>query len=320
MDVLEHLLRAPAERRPQPDLSAWFTHLAACPFSRPIDRALWAGFESDRLGFAFVGGYQAALARLLAWGAETLGDAPPRPYAWPASGARLCLAATEAGGAHPRAIATTLREERGALVVRGEKTFATLASVSDEVLVVASRGAGEDGTNRLALVRVRASSPGVVIADRAPPPFAPEIPHARVTLTDVVVASEDVLPGDGYSVYLKPFRTIEDVHVLAAALGLVVRSARAFAFDRVVAETACALAFALRDLSERAPSDPAAHVALAGLFHGTRALLAAHAGEWTKADAATAERWHRDAPLLVVADGARQKRTAAAWQRLDPAR
>ncbi|MBX3203944.1 MAG: acyl-CoA dehydrogenase family protein [Labilithrix sp.] len=284
-----------------------------------MDRALWAGFESDRLGFAFVGGYRAALSRLLAWGAETLGDAAPRPFPWPSIDARMSLAATESGGAHPRAIATTLREESGALVVRGEKTFATLASSSEAMLVVASRGADADGKNRLALVRVRTSAPGVVVADRPPTPFAPEIPHARVTLDDVVVASEDVLPGDGYDVYLKPFRTIEDTHVLAAALGLVVRSARAFGFDRVVAETACAQALSLRALAERAPSDPAGHVALAGLFQGARTLLTTHAGEWQKAGAAVAERWHRDAPLLVVADGARQKRTAAAWEILGSA-
>lgn len=316
MDVLEHLLSAPVERPAPPDLAAWSARLAACPFPRPIDRALWAGFESDRLGYAFVGGYRAALSRLLAWGAETLGDATERPYAWPPSDARLCLAATESGGAHPRAIATTLREERGALVVRGEKTFATLASASDELLVVVSRGADAEGRSRLALVRVRAGSPGLVVADRPPTPFAPEIPHARVTLNDVVVASDDVLPGDGYAVYLKPFRTIEDVHVLAAALGLLVRSARAFGDGRVVAETACALAVALRDLSDRAPSDPAAHVALSGLFHGAQTLFATHADAWKEADPDAAERWRRDAPLLLVADGARQKRTAAAWQLL----
>ncbi len=33
------------------------------------------------------------------------------------------------------------------------------------------------------------------------------------------VADDELLPGDGYDDLLKPFRTIEDTHVLAAAVG-----------------------------------------------------------------------------------------------------
>ena len=39
--------------------------------------------------------------------------------------------------------------------------------------------------------------------------FVPEISHAEVELDRVKVSDADVLPGDGYDDYLKPFRTIE---------------------------------------------------------------------------------------------------------------
>src|SRR5689334_21507952 len=114
---------------------------------RTIDRAIAAGLAADRLGRAFVGGYHAALSRLVG----------------SARDAKLSLAATEKGGARPRDIRTTFANGK----LNGEKTFATLASAADEILVVASIGES-DGKNNLVLVRVTADAPGLTIADRAP--------------------------------------------------------------------------------------------------------------------------------------------------------
>lgn len=313
MNVLEHLLRAEPPQAAIVDLDAWFERLTRCPFELPIDRALWSGFEADRLGYAFVGGYQAALARLFMRKSAKLGTTTVRRYEWPERGARLSLAATEANGAHPRSIQTALIEESGTLVVRGEKTFATLASVADEILVVATRGKDLDGKSLLALVRVRKDAPGVTIEERAPTPFAPEIPHARVTLDDVAITTDDILPGDGYTTYLKPLRTIEDLHVLAATLAHVIATARAHAFAPAVAEGALALAVAAQALAACSPAAPVGHVALAGLYDAASRLVTDHAGEWTKAPAPIRERWARDQPLLHVMSQARQQRTAAAW-------
>ena len=75
----------------------------------------------------------------------------------------------------------------------------------------------------------------MTIEDRPPTPFAPEIPHARITLANVTVRDEDVLPGDGYARYLKPFRTIEDTFVLdPTSTGVrVTRTTRVFVAERV---------------------------------------------------------------------------------------
>ncbi|HVJ89651.1 MAG TPA: hypothetical protein VM580_07585, partial [Labilithrix sp.] len=129
MDVLEYLLRAPPLAKPVSDIQAWMGRIVACPFSKPFDRALWAGFEADRLGYAFAGGYRAALTSLFSWAAQAT-SAPA--HLWPSIDVRLSLAATEAKGAHPRAIATKLVAEGESLLLDGEKTFATLASAADE--------------------------------------------------------------------------------------------------------------------------------------------------------------------------------------------
>jgi hypothetical protein len=98
----------------------------------------------------------------------------------------------------------------------------------------------------------------------------------------------------------------------------VIRSARMHRFEPTFAEDATALATAARRTAEMAADDPVAHVALAGLFRGTRRLIAERDGEWEKADAESRDRWRRDLAILTVADVAREKRTEAAWRALRP--
>jgi len=301
--MIDQLLRATPSPSPdpsseEPKLSDWLERLAQSPFEASIDRAFWAGFEADRLGYAFVGGYHAALMRLL-------GGRP----------GRRSLAATEKGGAHPKAIETKLtRASDGQFRLNGEKTFATLASVASEILVVASTGSDAEGKNRLKLVRIARDTAGLTIEDRAPTPFAPEIPHSRLTFKDVIVDEGAVLSGDGYDVYLKPFRTFEDTHVLAAAIGHVLRTARMHAFDHLMIESLIVFALATQSIAAMDPRSSSTHLALAGVFGGLRKLITDNDSEWqTKADKDTRDRWHRDIGLLAVAETVRQKRTEAAW-------
>ncbi len=267
-------------------------------FSNSVDRAAAGGFVADRIGYAFVAGYRAALAKL----DPTL------------SKASLC--ASESGGAHPRAIQTRLEPSGDAFVLNGEKTFSTLASAADVLWVVASSGVetrgakGKDGRNQLQIARIPSKREGVTIRDREAIAFAPEIPHARVTLHDVRVEASEVLEGDGYDRVLKPFRTIEDVHVMAAWLGHVVRLARAYVEPREILERALAAIAALRLIGEEAPLAPSTHIALAGVIAqaaelGSRMTLAS-------ADEAVRTRWQRDLPLLSVAGTARNARLEAA--------
>jgi alkylation response protein AidB-like acyl-CoA dehydrogenase len=309
VDILAYPLVAPLSRGPHADLAAWTNELAKCPFVRPVERALWGGFHADRLGYAFVAGYSGALARLYAHGAPAQAGPP----------LRVSFCATESGGAHPRAIATRLEERGGTLVLAGEKTFATLATTADELLVIASRGVDDAGKNRLCVVRVKPNAKGVAIVPRGETPFTPEIPHAIVRFTDVVVANDDVLPGDGYEDWLKPFRTIEDTHVLASTIGYLQGAARAHDFGGDTLAELTSVALAIVDVAARDPSAPLTHIVLAGLFTSARKLAAALAPSWERAPEDERARWQRDQPILMVADNARAKRTEAAWRRLLPA-
>jgi acyl-CoA dehydrogenase len=153
-----------------------------------------------------------------------------------------------------------------------------------------------------------------------PTPFVPEVPHAEVELTDVGVAAEGVLPGDGYRDYVERFRTLEDVHVHAAVLAYVLSVARRFRFPPVVPERLAAALVTVRALAALDPDATETHVALAGAL-GRDATLLEHAEPHReRVDADERDRWRSTgrgtlgvgpAPVLLSA-GARVDTASAA--------
>ena len=263
--------------------------------STPIDRAIAMGASADRLGLAFLGGYTAAVTALdPAIGVDEIG----------------ALCATEDGGGHPRAMQTTLRDGR----LNGTKAFVSGGSLATQLLIVARTGEQNDHPV-LSVVRVAASQPGVRIEDLPELPFIPEVPHARLVLEDV--AAETVLPGDGYLDALKPFRTIEDVHVTAAVIACLVQHGLEHA-ERATLEHALSLLAALRALAADDPQAPRTHLALAGVLAQSRALvssmdLSVFAPEFRA-------RLERDRKILSIADTVREKRRQRAWEALSGGR
>jgi hypothetical protein len=162
-------------------------------------------------------------------------------------------------------------------------------------------------------VRVAADAPGVKRTPMELTKFIPEITHAEITIDDTHVMPEAVLPGDGYTQYLKAFRTVEDVHVHAAVLGHLVRVARLYAWPQKFVQHAVALGVALRSVATMRIDAAPTHIALAGVIDASRDLVE-HSNEyWSKVDEDVRHRWHRDLPLLQVADTARTQRTERAW-------
>jgi len=263
----------------------------------PFEAALEGGALADRVGYAFVAGIRAAFEVLF-------------PGVSRAQIPALC--ATEAQGAHPRTITTRLDEATGA--VTGEKRFATLAPIADVLLVLAKAGE-EEGRNVLRVVRVDPHAPGVRIEPMPELAFAPEVPHATIVFEGAPV--DGVLEGDGFERYVKPFRTLEDVHVMAAILAYVTVEARARGWPQAVVEDALGAIASLRGISELAPLDPSAHVALAGALRASRGVLEAVDRCFAGAPSDDAsKRWARDRALASVAERARGQRLEVAWRRL----
>jgi hypothetical protein len=277
------------------DLATWRTATAAArnAFATPVDRALIGGAHADRLAFAFAGGYTEALRALV-----------------PSATDIMALCATEEGGNQPRAIKTTLTNHE----LTGHKKWATGAASAGALLVVASTGTTADGKNQLRVVRVSTAAPGLRMRVSAAP-FVPEISHAEVELDHVRVTDADILPGDGYDDYLKPFRTVEDAHVHAALAGYLLGVSRRHGWHDLV-ERLLAVALAAREVAVADPKLPTTHVALAGVLALATREVADTEARWATAPDAEHARWQRDRPLLQVAAAARVARRERAWQQL----
>ena len=246
------------------------------------DLSCWpnsGGFAADRPAWAFASGYQAALDALL-----------------PTDGQPAALCITEAGGNHPRSIEA--RVEAGRLV--GHKRFVFLGPLAARLFVLARSGASVDGRPELRIYPVDAGAPGVELTAGEPAPVVPELPHGAVELDTPAMQP---LPGDGWARYARPFRTVEDIHVLLALLGHGLRVGREQGHPAVALEALLSPMLGLRALATEDPASPAVHRALAPALEAGWSALDALAWQGEQA-----ERWQRDRALARIGRQARQRR------------
>ncbi len=300
--LLTHLLASD----PTPladDLPSWWS--AAAPlrdrFAHPLERALALGLTAPTVGAAFVGGYRAALHRLV-------------PSLGPHTRAALC--ASEDRGAHPRHINTRATATAEGFALDGAKRFVTGARDADALLVLAVESVSDDGTRAFAVLNVPPATEGVRLDEMPALPFAPEVSHATVTFDGVRASRDARLDGDGWRDLVKPFRTVEDLHVQAAVTAWILCALRRHGGADVVCERLVSHAVALRLLSDAAVEAPSTHVALAGSFANLEAITSSLDAWWPSAPEALSSMWGRDRALLAVARGAREARRARAWESL----
>ena len=305
--MLGQLLAGGIEAKPCASVAEWWpSHRAIVRnYAATIDQAIAGGFHADRTGWAFASGYQAALRALF----------PGLPED------RICaLCVTEADGNTPRAIRSTLQQTQDGWRLEGAKRWTTLGPDGGLFLVAARDAeiAGERPALRVA--RVESSAEGVHVETMPPTKFVPEVPHARLRFERVRLPDDALLPGDGYDRYVKPFRTVEDLHVHAAVVAYLLREALHHSWPKSWIERATAHLHSMRALAAEDAASPATHIALAGALQYGDSLRAEADGLWAggPADEASA-RWQRDRELLKVASTARAKRTERAWERLGAA-
>ncbi len=269
-------------------------------WSEPVDMAIAGGFLADCPAYAFAAGYWAALYRLLP-------DLPRAPV--PA----LCVSERE--GTHPAKIKCRLEKTGAGWLLNGKKHFVTCSREAGLLLVAASTGADPDGKNRLRLVQVNRDQIGIAVKPLEKPlAILPEISHGVVAFTDVAVSAAGILPGDGYLAYIKPFRTIEDLHVIAAILGYLLRISALFNWPPSSKERLVALVLAVRTTARDDFTTPAVHIATGGVIETLRSLLRQFEDHWDTVDPKIHQTWQRDRSVLDIAAGARTKGLAAAWQ------
>ena len=302
---LEPLLHGPVEAAPCATVEQWWPRHRALTAERrrSIDVAILGGAAADRVAWAFGSAFQAAL-RVLVPGLEE--DRL----------AALCI--TEKHGNMPRDLRTTLRRDGAHLVLDGAKHWATLGP-DGALFLVAARDieASTEARPALRLVRVPAGTPGLHVDTMPPTAFVPEIPHARLRFENLRLPAGAEIAGDAYALHVKPFRTLEDLHVHAAVLAYLVREARRLSWPREWIERAISTLLAFDATSGLDPTASTTHVALAGALGDVERLAHEADAYWQAAsDREAAARWQRDRALMGIASKARVARTQRAWERL----
>ena len=169
-------------------------------------------------------------------------------------------------------------------------------------------GGGESDGPALKMARVDTHAQGVSLVEKLPREFVPEVPHGAAVCDGARAGA--VLPGDGYSDFVKPFRTVEDTFIALAVQAWLVREGRARGWPRSFLESLIASQAGLAAVAAQPAGAPATHIALAGALARTNDLYQQADALWADERDAAAERWRRDRPLFQVAGKPR------AWESL----
>ncbi|KAB2520830.1 acyl-CoA dehydrogenase family protein [Pseudomonas sp. GXM4] len=284
-DLLHRRERLPAAA----DLAEGFaTLLQTLGNVTPFELAVAGGRRMATPGLAFLVGYQAALRML-----------------WPSAPLSLgALCATEQRSLRPADMQTRLRDLR----LSGRKDFVTAGDAADWLLVAArSEEPGE--TPRLSLAVVYPGEPGVKVEKLPALPLMPDISHGRLHLDGALC---ELLAGDGWDAYVKPFRSLEDVYVLSAMTAWLYGVGQDSDWPQALQLRLLALLAGCAEASRQAPNNPAGHVVLGGLFAQFESLKTEVDQALVQGDPAWAAMWQRDQGVMQLAAGARAKRLAKA--------
>jgi hypothetical protein len=313
-NVHTHLNQAPKASRSFGDLSAWFEMHANLTAStdNSIERAIIAGFNCEQLSFVFCGAYQSAMERMFRANRHKL--------------AAFCH--TEKGVQKPRDMHTSLAHVDANYHCSGTKHFVSGGQNAQSLYVSAI---ANDGAT-LKVFKLDAKEKGVGIEPSPSLPFLPELEHGTLTLERVLISETDILDGDGYTDYIKPFRTCEDLHILAALAAYRLKLAwqslphylphKNTAFsdadreNQIFVQSMLRQLLGIASLDQQGYSNPLMHLALEDTKQKFEDDLNKHEQTFAEQLPAAHATWQRDKMLLKLAEKAQSARTLSAWRAL----
>ena len=172
----------------------------------------------------------------------------------------------------------------------------------------AAKPAGE--APRLNLAVVYPGEPGVTLEALPILPLMPEVGHGRLLLEQ---AACELLAGDGWDAYVKPFRSLEDLYVLAALTAWLYGVGQECAWPQALRLRLLSVLAGCAEGSRQCADSVGCHLLLAGLFGQFQALRADIDEALLAGPAQWAQLWQRDQGVLALAAAARDKRLAKAW-------
>lgn len=221
----------------------WFNnYYQATKGQSPIDKAIIGGFLCQQFSFAFLAGYQAALEKMF----PTI-----------ASNELKALCVSEKGGGHPKIIQTTLNNQQ----ITGIKTYITAGSDADHLLVLCKTRETINGRPLLKIVHIPKNADGIEVTN-FDLPFMKEVKHGKLVLNNTTIEANQILEGDGYSDYAKPFRTFEDICVGTAYQAMLLRQAIDHQWDENLRDSILLNIYTLKNLLTLPPSAKETHLLL----------------------------------------------------------
>ncbi|MEM8902046.1 MAG: acyl-CoA dehydrogenase family protein [Bacteroidota bacterium] len=209
----------------------------------PFEKALIGGFCSQQFSFAFLSGYQAALEAMFPGIAD-----PDKLKA-------LCV--SEEGGNHPKAIETILVNN----ILSGQKTYITAGTEAEQLFVLCKTEEVHEGRPVLKMVLLSPTLEGIEIS-HFPLPILTEVEHGRMSLNDVRISTDQILPGDGSLNYTKPFRSREDIGVGTANQAMLLRQAIEYGWEAELRDQLLLSLYNLSQFHDMGPLDPQTHLFL----------------------------------------------------------
>ena len=209
----------------------------------PIEKAILGGFSCQQFSFAFMAGYQAALEHMF-------------PTVAPNELKALCV--SEKNGGHPKAIQTTLIDNQ----LNGLKTYITAGSDVEHLLVLCKTDKVVNGRPQLKMVHLPKGAENTELTNFELS-FMKEVKHGKLAMSNTPIVDSQLLSGDGFSDYAKPFRTLEDICVGAAYQAMLLRQAIEHKWTEDLRDQILFSLFSLKNLLALPLLDQNTHILLA---------------------------------------------------------
>jgi acyl-CoA dehydrogenase len=298
---IEQLL-SPTSRQESADLKHWHAEFKNCTLdvSDSIQRAILGGRHSLCVGFAFASGYQSAIEQLFGLRSGEL--------------ASFCV--SEAKGNHPKAIESALTKSDEQLTLSGHKTFVSGGCDAQRLFIACKDARSTNEKPYLKVISLSSENSGIEINPMPELPFVPQVTHGQVKMESVALNDSDILPGDGYINYIKPFRTCEDIHVSAAVCGYLLAEAVEGKWPSILIEQYLSLILAFTAIAEMDLARSTTHLSLAGLRTQMEQIIDQSDQYFQNSSPFRYQDWQRDRALLNIAQKAHEKRTDKAWSTL----
>jgi len=272
-----------------------FTEFAQAVLSQDKKNSLQAvlsvSLKVSSIGQAFAVGYRCALQALL-------------PELNASQWVAMCV--TEPQGNHPKQIQTQVTPDG---LVSGQKSFVTMAELSQQLIVIAK--SGEMGERPiLKAVLLQQPSQGVSLQVMKAMNLVPDIGHGQIALEN---AQGVILPGDGHNDYSKRFRYLEDIHVLMAFVSLIFNMSVRYQLPAFISEKCLLLMSSL--LTQELLDEPWQHLHIAAAFDSFEKIVGDFEASFDSVPESFKSDWLRDKKLFSIANKAKLARTekARAW-------